>query len=129
MANRKFVAKELGNIFGVLSHPDRVRIVTELRSAEMDVNSLQTALGVSHSRVSQHLSLLRSQRMVLERREGRHVFYRLRQPALGRWLLDGLQFVERDVELAVELREAVAEVKGLWALPPTLEEVGALIPD
>ena len=118
MPNRKFVAKELANLFGVLSHPDRVRIVTELRSAEMDVNSLQTALGVSHSRVSQHLSQLRVQRMVLERREGRHVFYRLRQPGLGRWLLEGLEFVERDVELAVELRDAVAEVKGLWSAPP-----------
>ena len=117
MPSRSFVAKELASIFGILSHPDRVRIVAELRNGEMDVNSLQNVLGVSHSRVSQHLAGLRSHRLVTERRDGRHVYYHLSQPALAVWLLKGLEFVEGEAAVGDRIREALAEVRHLWSEP------------
>jgi len=114
MPARSVVTEELARLFNILSHPHRIRIVEELRDRECDVNTLQDILGISHSRVSQHLAKLRSHRLVTERREGRHVFYRLLQPQLARWLLDGLQFLEGRYERADAIREAVDEVRTLW---------------
>ena len=104
MPQRAVVAKEMANFLGVLAHPHRVRIIQELRSGEMDVNTLQSILEVSHSRVSQHLSVLRSHRIVSERREGRHVFYRLQQPSMAKWILDGLLFLDHEQEMSREIQ-------------------------
>ncbi|MSQ97144.1 MAG: ArsR family transcriptional regulator [Gemmataceae bacterium] len=87
MPHRNLVAKELAGFLGVLSHPHRIHIIEELRDGERDVNSLQAALGISHSGVSQHLMLLRAHRLVNERRQGRRVFYHLLQPNTG-YLVD-----------------------------------------
>ena len=118
MPSRSLVAKELGQLFGVLSHPDRVRIVEELRDGEHDVNALQAALDVSHSRTSQNLAVLRAHRLVVERREGRHVFYRLVNAALAQWLLGGLQFIQTDLEQIESRRSAIEEVRQMWAVQP-----------
>ena len=93
MPTRLIAAQELARLFNALSHPDRIRIVEELRDGERDVNALQAALGVTHSRTSQNLSVLRMHRVVAERREGRHVFYRLVQPDMATWILAGIQFL------------------------------------
>ncbi|MGV3525546.1 MAG: ArsR/SmtB family transcription factor [Candidatus Sericytochromatia bacterium] len=115
MPARLLVTKELSKFLGVLSHPHRIRIVEELRNEERDVNFLESVLGISHARVSQHLALMRSHRLVTERRQGRRVFYRLFQPELAGWLLEGLRFIERDIAAAHDIREAVEQVKALWS--------------
>ena len=117
MPDSGFATKEMANLLGVLAHPERIRIVHELRAGELDVNSLQKLLDVTHSRVSQNLSILRSHRIVAERREGRHVFYRLVQPKLADWLLEGLGFLEREATLNDELRDAVGRARALWTSP------------
>ncbi len=119
MPARSLVSKELADLLNVLAHPHRIRIVEELRSGEMDVNGMQAILGVSHSRVSQHLSVLRSHRIVVERRDGRHVFYRLVQPGLSGWLLDGLAFLAGGAQHGDEVREAVEKTESLWRSPST----------
>ena len=118
MPHRAIVTRELAALLGVLSHPHRLRIVEELRDGEHDVNALQAALGVSHSGASQHLSVLPAHRLVSERREGRHVFYRLRRPDLARWLLDGVRFLEERPDDADTLRNAIASVREEWAGEP-----------
>jgi DNA-binding transcriptional ArsR family regulator len=109
------VTKELADLLGVLAHPHRIRIIEELRETERDVNTLQTALGISHSGVSQHLSVLRAHRLVAERREGRHVYYHLRQPKLARWLIDGIEFVAGTQEVADDVRQAIETMRARWA--------------
>jgi DNA-binding transcriptional ArsR family regulator len=94
MPEREVVSRELGTLLGVLSHPHRIRIVEELRDGERDVQTLQRRLGIRQAGVSQHLSLLRAHRIVVERREGRHVYYHLVHPQIASWLMVGLQFVE-----------------------------------
>jgi DNA-binding transcriptional ArsR family regulator len=115
MPFRQVVSKELATFLGVLGHPHRVRIVEELRGRELDVNSLQTLLGVSHSGVSQHLSILRSHRVVKERREGRHVYYQLSQPGLAGWLRDGLQFLEAGLSETEQMQKALEETRTVWS--------------
>ncbi|MBX7223112.1 MAG: metalloregulator ArsR/SmtB family transcription factor [Blastocatellia bacterium] len=114
MPYRTVVTKELGGLLGILSHPCRLQIVEELREGERDVNSLQESLGISHSGVSQHLTTLRAHQVVLERREGRHVFYRLRQPELAAWLVEGLAFIENDRESLERISSAVQAARQVW---------------
>ncbi len=117
MPYHALVTKELADLLAVLSHPHRVRIVAELRDEERGVNVLQQVLGISHSGVSQHLSVLRAHRVVAERREGRHVYYRLRQPELARWLLDATAFLEGTSVQSASIREAIEHVRADWSRP------------
>lgn len=115
MPFRTIVTREFGALLGVLSHPIRLQIVEELNAGELDVNALQACLGISHSGVSQHLALLRAHRVVAERRDGRRVIYRLRQPELAGWLIGGLRFLEGASGEADELRSAVESARAHWA--------------
>lgn len=115
MPHRVLVTKELADFLSVISHPHRIRIIEELRDAERDVNSLQEALGISHSGVSQHLMVMRANRLVSERREGRRVFYQLRQPEIASWLMEATRFLEKDTAAAVELRKAIDKTRKSWS--------------
>lgn len=115
MPHRVLVTKELAEFLGALSHPHRIRIIEELRDGERDVSSLQQALGISHSGVSQHLMVLRANRLVSERREGRRVFYQLRQPEIAGWLLEATRFLEKGTAEADALRKAIGKTRKEWA--------------
>jgi len=65
------------NLFRVLGHPARVRILELLRGGERSVGSLQAELGLDSGGTSQHLSALRRIGFVESRREGTSVFYRV----------------------------------------------------
>ena len=115
MPKKALVAKELAKLFGALSHPDRIRIIEELKhEEELDVQGLQEILSISHSRVSQHLGILRSHRLVSERREGRRHIYHLDSPGVASWILDGLQFIEAELLDPRELHRAVEEARNYW---------------
>lgn len=94
MPKRQLVAKELAAVLRVIAHPDRIRIIEELRAGECDVNSLVDALELPGPRVSQHLGLLRLHHIVEERRDGRRHFYSLIHPEIAAWIVEGLNFVE-----------------------------------
>ena len=65
------------NLFRVLGHPARVRILELLRGGERSVGSLQAELGLDSGGTSQHLSALRRIGLVESRREGTSVYYRV----------------------------------------------------
>lgn len=115
MPHRSLVIRELATFLGVLSHPQRIRIVAELREGECDVTTLQNALGISHSGVSQHLMVLRAHRIVAERKQGRQVFYRLLRPELASWLLASTEFLEADSEVR-DLQAAIQKTRRDWAI-------------
>ena len=94
MPQRNLVAKELADIFRVMAHPDRIRIIEALGSDEKDVKTLLNDLELPGPRVSQHLGLLRAHRIVDERRNLRHHFYHLTQPQLADWVMDGVRFTQ-----------------------------------
>jgi len=114
MPVRDIASRELAKLFAVFAHPDRVRIIEELGVGEKDVNSIQAVLGVSHSRTSQNLAILRTNRVVVERREGRRVLYRLAQPELARWALDGLRFIVGEAEASGARLTAIEEARQIW---------------
>jgi len=65
------------NLFRVLGHPARVRILELLRDGERSVGSLQADLGLDSGGTSQHLAALRRIGLVESRREGTSVYYRV----------------------------------------------------
>jgi len=69
-------------LFRVLGHPARVRIIELLRDGERSVGSLQGALGLDSSGTSQHLAVLRTQGLVSGRRDGTTVYYRVTEDAV-----------------------------------------------
>src|SRR5262245_13894761 len=77
-ALRKFKA----NVFQVLAHPTRIHIVETLTDGELSVGSILEQINIEASNLSQHLSVLRSQRLVVSRKAGNQVFYSLRDPLL-----------------------------------------------
>lgn len=115
MPQRSLVSKEMADFLSVLAHPHRIRIIEELRLEERDVNSLQMLLGISHSGVSQHLSMLRAHRVVVERREGRRSIYRLCMPQLAEWLVEGMRFLQPDRGATESLTSAIEQVRRLWS--------------
>jgi len=94
MPSRTIAARELAELFKIVSHPDRIRLIEELRASQKDVNSLAAILDLPSARVSQHLSLMRAHRFVAEERSGRRHFYHLTQPELADWIIEGLSFIE-----------------------------------
>lgn len=72
------IADELAATFRVLSEPARVKIVSALLEAgELCVCDLAATVGLSETATSQHLRILRAQRAVRHRRDGRIVYYAL----------------------------------------------------
>ena len=65
------------NLFRVLGHPARVRILELLRDGERSVGALQKELGLDSGGTSQHLAALRRIGLVESRRERTSVFYRV----------------------------------------------------
>src|ERR1700709_189729 len=66
--------------FRTLGHPARVRLLQALREGELSVGALQTVLDLDSSGTSQHLAALRKQGLVVSRREGTTVYYRVKDP-------------------------------------------------
>ncbi|MFC9975967.1 ArsR/SmtB family transcription factor [Spirillospora sp. NPDC127200] len=69
---------ELAQVFGLLSDPGRLRVITALlEGGEMCVCDIAASCGASESAVSHALRLLRAGRVVRVRRAGRMAYYRL----------------------------------------------------
>jgi DNA-binding transcriptional ArsR family regulator len=117
MPSRLIVSRELADLFRLLAHADRLRMVEELRLGEKDVTGLAAALDLPATRVSQHLALLRAQRLVEERRDGRNHFYCLSRPHLADWIIDALPFV--DIRQRLEEAEHIDAARALWSVPDT----------
>src|SRR3954454_11637280 len=67
-------------LFKALSHPIRIRILEMLRIGEMTVSELRERLDIEASSVSQQLGVLRARQLVVGRKEGASVYYRVVDP-------------------------------------------------
>jgi len=62
--------------FRALADPTRRAVLNLLARGELSVTDLAQRFTISQPAVSQHLAVLRSARLVRERKDGRHRFYR-----------------------------------------------------
>lgn len=68
-------AQHMAEFFSALSDPHRLRLLSALAQQELCVCDLAAAVDMSESAVSHQLRVLRSQRLVKYRRQGRNVYY------------------------------------------------------
>jgi ArsR family transcriptional regulator, virulence genes transcriptional regulator len=61
----------------VFSNGSRLEILNALRGKEMTASELIERIGLSKANLSQHMAVLKSNRVVLARREGVNIFYRI----------------------------------------------------
>ena len=77
-ALRKFKAQ----VFQALAHPTRIAIVEALRDGELPAGTLMERLHLEQANLSQHLAVLRSKQVLVNRKAGNQVFYAVRDPVL-----------------------------------------------
>ncbi|UQN08546.1 metalloregulator ArsR/SmtB family transcription factor [Deinococcus sp. QL22] len=68
---------EASALLKLVADPTRLQILSALHVQELCVGDLAAVIGLSESAVSHQLRLLRTQRLVTFRKEGRVVYYRL----------------------------------------------------
>ena len=61
----------------VFSNAKRLEILNTLRQREMTASELIEKIGLSKANLSQHMSILKSKGVVLNRREGVNIYYRI----------------------------------------------------
>ncbi|WP_373533243.1 ArsR/SmtB family transcription factor [Vampirovibrio sp.] len=61
-----------------LSNPVRLAILCVLKDGEQSVQALELAVGTSQSNMSTHLGNMRDKGVLVARREGTQVFYRVK---------------------------------------------------
>lgn len=72
-----------------LANRHRLMLVCQLIDGERPVGELAEALGIRDSTASQHLALLRKDRIVRTRREGQTIYYSIGSP-VARSVIDAL---------------------------------------
>ena len=68
--------------YKILANPKRLEILNLLREQEMAVEDLVKTLGIPKANVSQHLALLRHNKLVTVRRQGLNAFYNIVDPRI-----------------------------------------------
>ena len=66
----------------ILANPKRLRIVHLLKDVELSVGEIVTAMSIPKANASQHLSIMRQKGIVLSRRDGTSIYYRLSSPKI-----------------------------------------------
>jgi ArsR family transcriptional regulator, virulence genes transcriptional regulator len=66
----------------VFSHPLRLQILNALRDKEMSVSDMAGRLRVAIGNLSQHLNMMKHRRVLVTRKEGNIVYYRLGNPKI-----------------------------------------------
>ena len=74
--------QQQATLLKALAHPSRLAMVDALGSGEHCVCELQQLVGSDISTVSKHLAVLKRAGIVIDRREGVQIYYRLRIPCI-----------------------------------------------
>jgi DNA-binding transcriptional ArsR family regulator len=91
------------NIFRALSHPTRIAILEVLRDNELSARAIQEKLGLEQANLSQHLAILRSYQIVVNRKDGNQVFYSIRNRVLVQVLDIMRQYIQSSLADAVQM--------------------------
>ncbi len=98
------------DLFKAFADPVRLRLLNLLGEGEVCVCHLHEALDLPQSTVSRHLAYLRKRGLVVGRKEGLWVHYRLAKPIgpLHRTLLGGMKASVPDIAALAEDRQRLA---------------------
>lgn len=108
--------------FLALADKTRLRILNLMRNGEVPVNHLTTALNVSQPKVSRHLAYLRNAGLVETRRDGKWIYYGIKQPEApnDRTVLGEI------LEWLASYQEMAADYRRFWGTDAELPPRGAI---
>ncbi len=89
-------AAHVAELFRSFSDTSRVRLLSALTAQETNVGSLARIIGLSESAVSHHLRGLRQMGLVVARRRGKEVYYRVEDPHIITLFEQGVRHVQHD---------------------------------
>ena len=84
---------ELVCFFSVFSDVTRLKMISALSISEMCVSDISSVLGLNQTTVSHQLRLLKNVNAVKCKRQGKVIFYSLKNQALSEVLLKGVEFL------------------------------------
>lgn len=76
--------KQYSKYFKAFGDPSRLKILGFLSSKEMTVNDIVAKMDLSQPTVSRHLAILREAEIVIDRRDGQKVFYRINKNSISK---------------------------------------------
>jgi DNA-binding transcriptional ArsR family regulator len=95
------------SIFQALAHTSRIAIIEVLKDGELSAGAIQERIGVEQANLSQHLAVLRSRQIIVNRKEGNQVFYSLRDPMLLEVLDILRRYFQANLSQAIAMLEEV----------------------
>lgn len=93
-------------VLGHLADPTRLHLLRLLATGEHDVTRLTAAVAASRSSVSQHLARLRLAGLVMVRRQGRHMLYRISSDHLAALVDEAVQYADHELHGVPHHRDA-----------------------
>jgi len=76
------ISEKMAAPLQAITSPQRIAILLAIGNGEACVCHLEATLGWRQAYISQHLMALRKANILLDRREGRYIFYRLKDTSL-----------------------------------------------
>ena len=76
------VEKQIADVLKVLGSPFRVTLLHVIGEGEACVCHLESVLQKRQSYISQHLMTLRDAEILVTRRDGKYIFYRIADPSI-----------------------------------------------
>src|SRR5574340_1122496 len=70
------------DICKIFSNAKRLEIINTLKDKEMSASDLIKEINLSKANLSQHMSVLKSKGVILTRKEGVNVYYRIANPKI-----------------------------------------------
>ena len=87
---------DLAELFKVFGDSTRIRILFVLSSAEVCVCDLARVLNMTQSAISHQLRILKQNKLVKSRREGKSIFYSLADGHVSTIIEQGRDLIEED---------------------------------
>ena len=103
--------KDMLSITKALADESRLRALMVLRHGELCVCQIIELLGLAPSTVSKHMSLLRQAGLVISRKEGRWIHYRLAGREASAAAREALTFVTRQLADVPQVHQDDADLQ------------------
>jgi ArsR family transcriptional regulator, lead/cadmium/zinc/bismuth-responsive transcriptional repressor len=87
-------AAHVAELFRAFSDTSRVRIMSALLDGEKKVGALAEFVDISESAVSHHMRGLRQMRLVVARKDGKEVYYRVDDPHIITLFRQGVDHIK-----------------------------------
>ena len=87
---------DLAELFKIFGDSTRIKILYVLFEAELCVCDIAAVLGMSQSAISHQLRILKQNKLVKSRREGKSIFYSLADEHVRTIVAQGQEHIEED---------------------------------